>query len=77
MAIPGIGRIVATPKLTGSTVLLVQMTSDVVQMIDGMQPTMVEWETRGGFEFNFKIVAIMLPRIRSSGNQKSGIVHWT
>lgn len=77
MAIPGINRIVATPKLTGSTVLLVQMTSDVVQMVDGLQPTMVEWETKGGFEFNFKVIAIMLPRVRSSGNKKSGIVHWT
>jgi uncharacterized linocin/CFP29 family protein len=76
MAIPKLGKIVATPKLTGTNVLLVQMTSDVVQMIDGMQPTMVEWETRGGFEFNFKIVAIMLPRIRSSGNKVSGIVHY-
>jgi uncharacterized linocin/CFP29 family protein len=77
MAIPGIQKIVATPKLTGNQALLVQMTSDVVQMIDGLQPTMVEWETRGGFEFNFKIIAIMLPRIRSSGNRKSGIVHFS
>jgi uncharacterized linocin/CFP29 family protein len=76
-AIPGIDRIVATPKLTGNAALLVNMTSDVIQMIDGMQPTMVEWETRGGFEFNFKIVAIMLPRIRASGNLKSGIVHFS
>lgn len=74
-AIPGINRVVATPKLTGTQALLVQMSSDVIQIIDGMQPTMVEWETKGGFEFNFKIVAIMLPRIRSTGNQKSGIVH--
>lgn len=71
----GIQRIVATPKLTGNDKLLVQMTSDVAQIVDGLQPTMVEWETRGGFEFNFKIVAIMIPRIRSSGNQVSGIVH--
>lgn len=77
MALPGINRIVATPKLTGGTVLLVQMTSDVVQMVDGLQPMMVEWETRGGFEFTFKIIAIMVPRIRSSGNKKSGIVHYS
>jgi uncharacterized linocin/CFP29 family protein len=78
MAIPQIaaGRIVATPKLTGTTVVLVQMTRDVVRMIDGLQPTMVEWETRGGWEFTYKIVAILLPQIRSSGNQKSGIVHY-
>jgi uncharacterized linocin/CFP29 family protein len=77
LAIPGIDRIIATPKLTGNTALLVQMSSDVVQMIDGLQPTMVEWETKGGFEFNFKIIAIMLPRVRASGNLKSGIVHFS
>lgn len=77
MALPLLSKIVATAKLTGTTVLLVQMTSDVVQMVDGMQPTMVEWETRGGFEFNFKVIAIWLPRVRSSGNKKSGIVHYS
>jgi hypothetical protein len=77
MAIPGIDRIVATPRLTGNTALLVQMSSDVVQMIDGLQPTMVEWETKGGFEFNYKIIAIMLPRVRATGNLKSGIVHFS
>jgi uncharacterized linocin/CFP29 family protein len=76
-AIPGIDRIVATPRLTGNQALLVQMSSDVVQMIDGLQPTMVEWETMGGFEFNFKIIAIMLPRVRATGNLKSGIVHFS
>ncbi len=77
MAIPQISKIVATPKLAGPNKLLIQMTSDVAQIVDGMQPTMVEWETRGGFEFTFKIVAIMLPRVRSSGNQVSGIVHFS
>ena len=77
MAIPQISKIVATPKLASPNKLLIQMSSDVAQIIDGLQPTMVEWETRGGFEFNFKIVAIMLPRVRSSGNQVSGIVHYS
>lgn len=77
MAIPQIQKIVATPKLASPNKLLIQMTSDVAQIVDGMQPTMVEWETRGGFEFTFKVVAIMLPRVRSSGNKVSGIVHYS
>jgi len=77
MAIPGLTKIVTTSYLTGNNVLLVQMTSDVVQMVDGIQPTMVEWESKGGFEFNFKIIAILLPRIRASGNGFSGIVHFS
>lgn len=73
--IPGISDILMTNRLTGSNVLLVQATSDVVQMINGIQPTMVEWESHGGFQHNFKIIAIMLPRVRSNGWAQSGIVH--
>ena len=67
MEIVGIQKIIPTSRLTGTNVLLVQTTSDVVQMIDGLQPTMVEWESHGGFQHNFKLFAIMIPRIRSNG----------
>jgi uncharacterized linocin/CFP29 family protein len=73
--IPGISDILMTNRLSGSNILLVQATSDVVQMINGIQPTMVEWESHGGFQHNFKIIAIMLPRVRSNGWAQSGIVH--
>lgn len=73
--IPGLAGIQWTNRLSGTSALLVQMTSDVVQMINGIQPTMVEWESHGGFQHNFKIIAIMLPRVRSNGWQQSGIVH--
>jgi uncharacterized linocin/CFP29 family protein len=77
MELPNLDAIVASTKLTGTNILLVQMTSDVVEMIDGIQPTMVEWDSRGGFEHNFKIIAIMLPRIRSAGDGNNGIVHYS
>ena len=72
--IPGLADIQWTSRLQGGEALLVQLTSDVVQMINGIQPTMVEWESHGGFQHNFKVIAIMLPRVRSNGWQQSGIV---
>ena len=75
--IPGLVGIVPTNRLTGNNTLLVQLTADVIEMIDGIQPTMVEWDSRGGFEMNFKIFAIMLPRIRSDYANQSGIVHYS
>lgn len=72
--IPGISDVQWTSRLSGTTVLLVQTTSDVIEMINGIQPTMVEWESHGGFQHNFKIIAIMLPLVRSDGWQQSGIV---
>ncbi len=77
MELDGIMGIMATARLSGTNVLLVQLTSDVLQVINGIQPTMVEWESHGGFQHNFKIFAIMLPRVRADGIGQSGIVHYS
>lgn len=75
--IPGLTDIQMTSRLTGTNVLLVQMTSDVLQVINGIQPTMVDWSSHGGFQQNFKIFAIMLPRVRADGWGQSGIAHFS
>lgn len=77
MELQKIQSIQQTSRLTGTNVLLVQTTSDVLQVINGIQPTMVEWESHAGFQHNFKIFAIMLPRVRSDGLGQSGIVHYS
>lgn len=61
--------------LTGTTLLLVQMTSDVVRLINGMEITTVQWETMGGMQLNFKVMAIQVPQIRSDYSHQCGIVH--
>lgn len=76
LELPGIEGIMPTNRLKGTNVLMVQLTSDVIQMIDGIQPTMVEWEDRGGFELNFMIFCILLPRIRADFAAQSGILHF-
>lgn len=75
MEIPGIQSIQMTSRVASGEALLVQTTSDVIEMINGLEPTMVEWDSHGGFQHNFKIFAIMVPRVRSTGWQQSGIVH--
>jgi len=62
---------------TGDEVILVSLTSDVVDMIMGLQPTVMQWETMGGFIVNFKVMAIMVPRMKSDSNLQSGIAHYT
>lgn len=76
MEIEGIAAIRPTTKISAGF-LLVQLSSDTVQMINGFGPTMVEWETKGGFELNFKIMAIMVPRIRADRLGNSGIAHYS
>lgn len=76
-AIPGISAIKQTKDLTASNVLLIQMSRDVVDIVDGMRPTTLEWETAGGFQVNFKVMAIMVPRMKSDYVTQSGIVHYS
>lgn len=77
LAIPGISGVKPSKDLTSSNIILVQMSSDVVDMVDGMQPTTIEWETAGGMEVNFKVMAIMVPRMKSDYVSQSGIVHYS
>lgn len=77
LEIPQITGVKPTTRLTGTTALLVQFTSDVVEMLDGIQPTTVMWETHGGMLLHFKVIAIMIPRIKSDASGQSGIVHYS
>lgn len=63
--------------LSGYDMVLVQMTSDVVRMVVGMEITTVQWDTDGGLKKNFKVMCILVPQVRSDYNQRCGIVHYT
>lgn len=63
--------------LTGFQLLLIQMTPDVVQAINGMDFTTVQWEEHGGMELNFKVMAIQVPDFKTDFSGKTGILHGT
>ena len=75
LEIPTLDDIKVADFLTNDNVLLIQMTADVVDMVVGMQPTTVQWETNGGFLLNFKVLTIMIPRLKQTDALRSGIVH--
>lgn len=80
MEIPDLESIKISKDLTGGAsgeVILVQMSSDVVDIVDGMQPTVLQWESAGGFVVNFKVMAIMVPRFKSDAATQSGIAHFS
>lgn len=54
-------------------VVVVQLTSDVIQSIQGMNSTVVQWQSQGGMQYNFKVMSIMVPRVRSDYNETCGI----
>jgi len=62
-------------QLADGEVVVVQMTPDVVQMVEGEPLQTVQWDVHGGFQINFKAMTIMVPLIRSDPEGRSGIVH--
>jgi len=74
-ALSGITDIQTLDFLTGYQVVMVQMTSDIVRVVVGMDITTLQWDTKGGMQKNFKIMCIIVPQIRGDFNGNTGIVH--
>jgi len=74
-AISGIQGVRTADHLTGYQLVLVQMTSDVIREVIGMDITTVQWETMGGMRLHFKVMAILVPQLRADHYGNTGIVH--
>lgn len=70
---PQITAIKPADYLTDAYAVLVQMEPDVVDLAVGLDFTTVQWETRGGMSVHFKVMAAMVPRVKSDYGGKSGI----
>lgn len=75
--IDGITDVRSLDSLSGYQMILVQQTSDTFREIVGLDFTTLQWETQGGMEINYKVMAIMVPQPRADINGKCGIVHGT
>lgn len=74
-AIDGIEGVKRSDFLTSTyNMLMVQMTSDVAQAINGMDITTVQWESQGGMKLNFKVMAIQVPLLRADYSDRCGIM---
>lgn len=77
MKLEGIDEVKPADYLTGTTMLLVQKSPEVARMVVGMDITTVQWESQGGMQQNFKVMAILVPQLRADYNGNTGIVHGT
>jgi hypothetical protein len=55
-------------------IAMVQMTSDVLDLVIGQEPTVVPWTSLDGFTLFWMVLAIVVPRIKVNSNGKTGIV---
>lgn len=77
--IKGIVDVVVADKLGKSStgknqVVLVQLTADVIRMVEGLPLTNVEWDEQGGMVTNFKVMTINVPQVRADQDDRSGVV---
>lgn len=68
-------------RLTGTsnpfTLIMISMNSNVAGAINGVTPRTIQWETKGGWELNFRTYAIQVPVLYYDANGNMGIVHAT
>jgi uncharacterized linocin/CFP29 family protein len=58
---------------TGQQMALVQMTDDVVDMVNGQAPTVIPWTSADGFVLYWMVMAIQVPRFRDDYDGNSGV----
>ncbi|WP_408954738.1 major capsid protein [Natroniella sp. ANB-PHB2] len=75
--LPGLEEIKNSPGTPKDDVVLVQMTSNVVDLSIGEDVQTVEWESYGGMEMQYKVMAAMAPRVKRNKNEVTGIVHYS
>ena len=75
LEIANIQAVTIIDKLAANNVLLIQMTSDVVRIVNGMEIAPVEWQEQGGMVLHYKVMGIKVPQIRSTQAGRCGIAH--
>jgi hypothetical protein len=60
-------------QLPTGTAVLVQTTSDVIDVINGFSPVVVPWVSPDGWTLNWVVMAIVVPRTRDDYDGNSGI----
>jgi hypothetical protein len=63
--------------LKPTRLVMVQMTPDTAQAVNGMDITTVQWESVGGMRLNFKVMCIQVPRLRTDFYGNVGILDAT
>lgn len=75
--IPFINSVRMLDYLSGNQLLLVQRDQMTASVLMGMDLRTVQWSIDGGETINFRVMAMMIPLMRTDFNGNSGIVHYT
>lgn len=73
----GIQGIKVSDHLSDDTVLLVEMDSETVRMVNGMEPFTMQWKSGDDMTLYFRVMAIMVPQILTTAAGETGIARWS
>ncbi|WP_373084950.1 major capsid protein, partial [Zhongshania sp.] len=76
-AISQIIDVKVSDQLADNNVVLVQMTSDVIDLAVAQDVMSVQWERGDGMQTNFAVLAAWAPRIKPDYNGELGIAHYS
>lgn len=74
-AIQGIEDVSTVDYIPDMSLLMVSMNQKTIRLVVAMDIVVVQWESEGGWELNFKVICCMLPQLRSDYNGNTGVVH--
>ena len=72
---PAIKDIKTCEFLPPGNMFLLEMSPNTINAVSGLDISTVQWQTQGGFEVHFKVLAIMLPRVKPDFYSNTGILH--
>ncbi len=72
--IPSIRSIKVVDRMTDGTALLMNMSRDIADLAVAMDMTTVQWESMGGWQVHFRVMACLAPRVKSDAETHSGLV---
>lgn len=75
--LPQINSVEMLDYMTGNQLLLVQRSANTAAVIMGMDLTTVRWQENGGTTEKFRVMAMMIPRMKTDINGNCGIVHYS
>jgi uncharacterized linocin/CFP29 family protein len=75
--LPGINSVTMLDYLSGNQLLLVQRDPETSQILVGMDVTTVQWTENGGASQKLRVMAMMVPLMKTDANSTTGIVHFT
>lgn len=76
-SIPSLRYIKPADQLADGSLVLTQLTSDVVDLAIAQDIVAVQWDAEGGMIEKFKIFSAMVPRIKADAEGRCGVVHAT